>query len=43
MEIDALYATPLDLARKLGVKMPVFELLVALVKVRARSAGLYAG
>ena len=43
MEIDALYSTPLDLARKLGVAMPVFELLVALTKVRARSAGLYSG
>ncbi len=43
MEIDALYATPLELAHRLGVAMPVFELLVALTKVRARSAGLYAG
>ena len=42
MEIDALYVTPLDLARRLGVAMPVFELLVALTRVRARSAGLYA-
>ena len=43
MEIDALYVTPLELAKKLGVAMPVFELLVALTKVRARSAGLYSG
>lgn len=43
MEIDALYATPLELARKLGVAMPVFELLVTLTKVRARAAGLYSG
>ncbi len=42
MEIDALYVTPLELAHRLGVAMPVFELLVALTKVRARSAGLYA-
>jgi 2-dehydropantoate 2-reductase len=43
MEIDALYVTPLELAKRLNVPMPVFELLVALTKVRARSAGLYAG
>ena len=43
MEIDALYVTPLDLAKQLGVAMPVFELLVGLTKVRARSAGLYSG
>ncbi len=43
MEIDALYVTPLELAKKLDVAMPVFELLVALTKVRARSAGLYSG
>lgn len=43
MEIDALYVTPLELAQRLGVAMPVFELLVALTRVRARSAGLYAG
>ena len=43
MEIDALYVTPLELAKKLGVEMPVFELLVALAKIRARSAGLYSG
>ena len=41
MEIDALYVTPLNLAHRLGVPMPVFELLVGLTKVRARSAGLY--
>ena len=43
MEIDALYVTPLELAHRLGVPMPVFELLVGLTKVRARSAGLYSG
>lgn len=42
MELDALYVTPLDLAARLGVAMPVFELLTALTRVRARSAGLYA-
>jgi 2-dehydropantoate 2-reductase len=43
MEIDALYVTPLELAQRLGVPMPVFELLVGLTKVRARWAGLYEG
>ena len=43
MEIDALYTVPLELARLAGVEMPTLELLVALIKVRARAAGLYAG
>ena len=43
MEIDALYSVPLDMARQKGVPMPTLELLVALIKVRAREAGLYAG
>jgi 2-dehydropantoate 2-reductase len=41
MEIDALYTTPLEMARTAGVPMPTLELLVALIKVRAREAGLY--
>ena len=43
MEIDALYSVPLQLARSLNVPMPTLETLVALIKVRARAAGLYAG
>ena len=43
MEIDALYSVPLDLARMAGVEMPTLEMIVALIKVRARQAGLYAG
>jgi 2-dehydropantoate 2-reductase len=43
MEIDALYTVPLQLAQLAGVAMPTLELLVALIKVRARAAGLYAG
>jgi 2-dehydropantoate 2-reductase len=43
MEIDALYTVPLELARISGVAMPTLELLVALIKVRARAAGLYTG
>ncbi|MCW3473841.1 ketopantoate reductase family protein [Limobrevibacterium gyesilva] len=41
MEVDALYTVPLELARMSGVAMPTLELLVALIKVRARAAGLY--
>ena len=41
MEIDALYSVPLELAASLGVAMPTLEMLVGLIKVRARAAGLY--
>ena len=41
MEIDGIYAATLDLARLAGVATPVLDLLVALVKLRARAAGLY--
>ncbi len=41
MEVEALYATPLDMARSRGVATPVLDLLVAIVQVRARAAGLY--
>ena len=43
MEVDALYTTPLELAEMVGVTLPTLELLVALIKVRARAAGLYGG
>ncbi len=42
MEIDALYTVPLEMARMVGVSTPTLDLLVALIKVRARAAGLYA-
>ncbi len=41
MEVEAIYAAPLELARLAGVPTPMLDLLVALVKVRARAAGLY--
>ncbi len=41
MEIDGIYTTPLDLARMAGVATPTLDLMVALVKLRARAAGLY--
>ena len=43
MEVDALYSVPLELARTAGVATPTLDLLVGLIKVRARAAGLYAG
>jgi 2-dehydropantoate 2-reductase len=41
MEIDGMFDAPLTLARLAGVEAPTLELLVALCKLRARSAGLY--
>jgi 2-dehydropantoate 2-reductase len=42
MEIDAVFRTPLELARLAGVDTPVLDLLVGLATIRARAAGLYA-
>ena len=42
MEIDAIYGVPLDFARMHGVPTPTLDLLVAMVRARAREAGLYA-
>ena len=41
MEIEAIFAAPLELARMVGVATPTLDLLVALAKLRARAAGLY--
>jgi 2-dehydropantoate 2-reductase len=41
MEIDAICGAPLEMARAAGVPTPTLDLLVALARVRARSAGLY--
>ncbi len=41
MEIDGMFDAPLALARLAGVAVPMLELLVALCKLRARTAGLY--
>lgn len=43
MEVDALYTVPLEMARLAGVATPTLDLLVTLLKLRAKSAGLYAG
>jgi 2-dehydropantoate 2-reductase len=42
MEIDGMFDAPLALAHLAGVEVPTLELMVALCKVRGRSAGLYA-
>lgn len=42
MEIDALYSVPLEMARAAGVATPVLDLMAAMVRTRARAAGLYA-
>ncbi len=41
MEIDTLYTAPLHFARQHGVPTPTLDLLSALVRARARAAGLY--
>jgi 2-dehydropantoate 2-reductase len=41
MEIDGMFDAPLALAHLAGIAVPTLELLVALCKLRARSAGLY--
>lgn len=43
MEIEAIYAAPLELARLHGVPTPTLDLLVAMTRARARAAGLYSG
>ena len=42
MEIAAMLAAPLELARMAGVATPTLDLMVALARIRARGAGLYA-
>lgn len=41
MEIDALYGIPLQIGKARGVRTPKLALLTALVKAKARGAGLY--
>ncbi|MGE0225581.1 MAG: ketopantoate reductase family protein [Acetobacteraceae bacterium] len=42
MEVDGMFDAPLTLARMAGVETPTLDLLVALCKLRAEAAGLYA-
>jgi 2-dehydropantoate 2-reductase len=41
MEIEALYGVPLEMARMAGVPVPMLDILVGLIKVKARARGLY--
>jgi 2-dehydropantoate 2-reductase len=43
MEIDALYTVPLEMARMKNVATPTLDLIVSLIKVKARAKGLYSG
>jgi 2-dehydropantoate 2-reductase len=43
MEIDALYSVPLEMARMMDIVTPTLDLLAAMIKVKARAAGLYSG
>ena len=43
MEIEALYGVPLQLARMMEIPTPTLDLLVSLIKVKARAKGLYGG
>ncbi len=43
MEINGMFDAPVELARMVGAATPTLDLFVALLKARARSAGLYAG
>ena len=44
MEIDALYTVPLEMARLMNVATPTLDLLVSMIKVRARAArAVFAG
>ncbi|MDB6001881.1 MAG: 2-dehydropantoate 2-reductase [Rhizobacter sp.] len=41
LEIDTMFLQPLEMARECGVPTPTLDLLLALVMVKARAAGLY--
>ena len=41
MEVDALYSVPLEMARMVNVPTPTLDLMVGLIKVKARAKELY--
>jgi 2-dehydropantoate 2-reductase len=43
MEIDALYTVPLGMARLMNVSTPTLDLIVAMIRLRAQTMGLYRG
>jgi 2-dehydropantoate 2-reductase len=42
LELDAMFTVPSELGQMLGVETPMLDLIVTLMKLRARAAGLYA-
>jgi 2-dehydropantoate 2-reductase len=43
MEVDALYTVPLEMARLMEVTTPTLDLIVAMIRLKARAVGLYKG
>jgi 2-dehydropantoate 2-reductase len=41
LELDAMFTVPLELGKLFGVETPMLDMLVALMKLRAKAAGLY--
>jgi 2-dehydropantoate 2-reductase len=41
MEVDALYTVPLEMARLMDVPAPTLDLIVAMIRLKARAMGLY--
>jgi 2-dehydropantoate 2-reductase len=41
MEVDALYTVPLEIARLVDVPTPTLDLIVAMIRLKARAMGLY--
>ena len=41
LELDAMFTVPAEFGKMLGVKTPMLDLFVTLMKLRARAAGLY--
>jgi 2-dehydropantoate 2-reductase len=41
LEIDAMFTVPAELGKMLDIETPMLDLMVTLMKLRARSAGLY--
>jgi 2-dehydropantoate 2-reductase len=41
LEIDAMFTVPAEFGKMLDVPTPMLDLMVTLMKLRARAAGLY--
>jgi 2-dehydropantoate 2-reductase len=42
LELDAMFTVPLELGKLFGVETPMLDMMVDLMKLRAKAAGLYA-